>query len=415
MLATYFAVGALAAVCKNNDNNCVTGQCDTVGETEICTRCAATYVPINGQCVAANGVQDKCKAADDSASNQVCGKCLLQTFMYKGGCYEGSNEIGQIICEAIGSEAGKCQTCSEANGYFRNPEAAATVDSCISCGDASGVTIPGSNGNTYKGVANCATCQPPEAATPGNNQQKVATCTACVDGYYDNDCSQRCNSPCITCSGAAATCTKCGGDTAYLKKDSGTCLSADACRQAGAFFPSETLEDSTKVCKACHGDCAACTGTLETDCTKCKAGNSKDYLKVLDAEDGSGQCVATEEECKSEATYFLVTDTNANTKTCYPCEASSRGGVTNCLTCTASGTAATATCTACRDGYTLDSQANTCASTGANRSGLSTGAIAEISVAAVVVVGGLVGFLCWWYTPRGATRNVISLHSTVDQ
>ncbi|ESU43409.1 Hypothetical protein GSB_153417, partial [Giardia duodenalis] len=36
-----------------------------------------------------------------------------------------------------------------------------------------------------------------------------------------------------------------------------------------------------------------------------------------------------------------------------------------------------------------------------NKSALSTGAIAGISVAAVVVVGGLVGFLCWWFVCRG--------------
>ena len=58
-------------------------------------------------------------------------------------------------------------------------------------------------------------------------------------------------------------------------------------------------------------------------------------------------------------------------------------------------------CDECSSGYTLDSQANTCASSSANRSALSTGAIAGISVAAVVVVGGLVGFLCWWFVCRG--------------
>ena len=41
---------------------------------------------------------------------------------------------------------------------------------------------------------------------------------------------------------------------------------------------------------------------------------------------------------------------------------------------------------------------DSCVSTGVN---LSTGAIAGISVAAVVVVGGLVGFLCWWFICRG--------------
>ncbi|EFO64644.1 VSP, partial [Giardia lamblia P15] len=36
-----------------------------------------------------------------------------------------------------------------------------------------------------------------------------------------------------------------------------------------------------------------------------------------------------------------------------------------------------------------------------NKSGLSTGAIAGIAVAVIVVVGGLVGFLCWWFICRG--------------
>ncbi|ESU43089.1 Variant-specific surface protein, partial [Giardia duodenalis] len=32
-----------------------------------------------------------------------------------------------------------------------------------------------------------------------------------------------------------------------------------------------------------------------------------------------------------------------------------------------------------------------------NKGGLSSGAIAGISVAVIAVVGGLVGFLCWWF------------------
>ena len=55
-------------------------------------------------------------------------------------------------------------------------------------------------------------------------------------------------------------------------------------------------------------------------------------------------------------------------------------------------------CDECSSGYTLESRKS--ASSSANRSGLSTGAIAGISVAAVVV-GGLVGFLCWWFVCRG--------------
>ncbi|ESU34711.1 Hypothetical protein DHA2_154295, partial [Giardia duodenalis] len=44
---------------------------------------------------------------------------------------------------------------------------------------------------------------------------------------------------------------------------------------------------------------------------------------------------------------------------------------------------------------------NQCVSSSTNKSGLSTGAIAGIAVAAVIVIGGLVGFLCWWFLCRG--------------
>ena len=402
--------------------NCEANSCNVlIGKNTYCSKCSNTNTeaPINGVCKAISNDPSGCKLK--GSADGTCESCGAGYFLHKGGCYAQATPPGQIICQTAGSD-GTCTTCSGANGYFKNPEAAATTDSCISCGDASGVTIPGNHGNTYKGVANCATCQPPEAATPSSSQQKVATCTACVDGYYDAPaCTKKCDSPCIACSGAAATCTKCGGDTAYLKKDPGTCLSADACRQAGAFFPSETLEDSTKVCKACHGDCAACTGALETDCTKCKAGNSKDYLKVLDAEDGSGQCVAPS---GCTGTHFPVTDD----KKCYLCNTANKGGVTDCKTCSKdSGALKCLTCTTdtkkpnkegtrcfdcdisgcaycseagkceeCGSGFKLEGEA--CVPAGTN---LSTGALAGISVAAVVVVGGLVGFLCWWFICRG--------------
>ncbi|ESU38309.1 Variant-specific surface protein [Giardia duodenalis] len=55
----------------------------------------------------------------------------------------------------------------------------------------------------------------------------------------------------------------------------------------------------------------------------------------------------------------------------------------------------------CNDGYSPDGDGTSCVSMSTNRSGLSTGAIAGISVAVVVVVGGLVGFLCWWFICRG--------------
>ena len=171
-------MGALAAACSSAQTNCANEKCETVGTKEICTQCKQSFVPINGACVEAAANNDKCKNTNGSDdADQTCKTCLLQTFMYKDGCYEGSNEIGQIICEAIGNEAGKCQTCNAANGFFRNPEAANNVDSCISCGDVTGVTVGnGGSAKTYKGVAGCKTCTISGSAT-------TATCTECATGF----------------------------------------------------------------------------------------------------------------------------------------------------------------------------------------------------------------------------------------
>ncbi|ESU39873.1 Variant-specific surface protein, partial [Giardia duodenalis] len=74
--------------------------------------------------------------------------------------------------------------------------------------------------------------------------------------------------------------------------------------------------------------------------------------------------------------------------------------VPNCAKCTApASTGQKPTCSECGSSFKLESGA--CVSASTNKSGLSTGAIAGISVAAVVVVGGLVGFLCWWFICRG--------------
>ncbi|KAE8302093.1 VSP [Giardia duodenalis] len=56
----------------------------------------------------------------------------------------------------------------------------------------------------------------------------------------------------------------------------------------------------------------------------------------------------------------------------------------------------------CEGGYGPVTGENRCEPSNTNKSsGLSTGAIAGIAVAAVIVVGGLVGFLCWWFLCRG--------------
>ena len=78
--------------------------------------------------------------------------------------------------------------------------------------------------------------------------------------------------------------------------------------------------------------------------------------------------------------------------TCTSCEADSGNvkGVRGCASCAApSGSTGPVLCYLVRD------------SASTNKTGLSSGAIAGISVAVIAVVGGLVGFLCWWFICRG--------------
>ena len=105
--------------------------------------------------------------------------------------------------------------------------------------------------------------------------------------------------------------------------------------------------------------------------------------------------------------------TRAGCKTC-----TAAGSDQTCLTCTDSthnvqlnGKSCAANCpehsTAnqkicrCDDGYSLNPAKTACEPSSTNKSSLSTGAIAGISVAVIAVVGGLVGFLCWWLLCRG--------------
>ena len=56
----------------------------------------------------------------------------------------------------------------------------------------------------------------------------------------------------------------------------------------------------------------------------------------------------------------------------------------------------------CKSTHQPSPDGQTCVPSNTNKSsGLSTGAIAGIAVAAVIVIGGLVGFLCWWFLCRG--------------
>ena len=427
LIVYYLIVSALAAKCSTTQANCDGDNCEMVGATQICTRCEATFVPIDGQCQNAENSKGKCTNADGNAATQVCEKCKDQTFMYKGGCYPAGSGTGKTMCKA--ATEGKC-TEAASDSYFLVPAADtdASTQSVVSCGDSEGATAKGDK--KYKGVDGCKTCT-------------------------------------LSSSTTTATCKECATDL-YLKTEaSGTsCVASDKC--TGGFFPMTDTADSKKLCTKCDStgkggvaECTACVPRTDdptkakcTACDKnkkpsldglhcyactvdnCASCNSKGacqkctnslYLKT--ETDGATSCVAecpdgyfghtatgglkTCQSCATEATLdpavtgipgctqCTYATARASTLKCTACGGGKKPNKegTGCFDCSISGCAycsEAGKCEECGSGYKLEGEA--CVPAGTN---LSTGAIAGISVAAVVVVGGLVGFLCWWFICRG--------------
>ena len=156
-------------------------------------------------------------------------------------------------------------------------------------------------------------------------------------------------------------------------------------------------------------NCAAgkCDVTIDskTYCSKCKSG----YVPVNGACTQQAQAnMCTPGSGGAEGTCTACTQTQKLYKGgCYDncpygdgsapntcADAPAGCDLPNCKSCP------DGTCTECNDGFVLGDDKK-CVPSSANKSGLSTGAIAGIAVAAVIVVGGLVGFLCWWFLCRG--------------
>ena len=70
-------------------------------------------------------------------------------------------------------------------------------------------------------------------------------------------------------------------------------------------------------------------------------------------------------------------------------------GVPNCVSCAPPSGSGPVTC------YVTQEPSVNPTDPSVNKGGLSSGVIVGISVAVIVVVGGLVGFLCWWFICRG--------------
>ncbi|ESU40214.1 Variant-specific surface protein [Giardia duodenalis] len=455
MLAIYLAVGALTADCTGGAaNNCAQGKCEMVGTTQICTQCNTDYVPINGKCAEATSASNCKNAEGTSQGNQVCGKCEGATFMFKGGCYDKGGEIGNLICtDAASGTAGVCQTCNAANGYFKNPEAANNADLCVSCGDATGVTVD--TNKKYVGVANCAKCTEPAAISGDTGGTAIATCTKCTSNklsplgdaclaacpagtYNDNNICKPCHTSCSSCSDAASTsCTACYPGRVLSKGETGntgTCIPectgryAENCEKdmctavlggskycskcKSGFVPVDGLcvsAGTTRValtgctpgtdgtCSACKdayfkesGGCylstaypgnTLCSQAANGQCSQCANGQTQSSGSCPACPAGCSKCSGSGDPKTCSECLAGYYKTSANT--CVKCDTddSNIKGVPNCVSCAAPANSGPVTC------YVTQAPAVDPTDPSVNKGGLSSGAIAGISITVTTIIG----------------------------
>ncbi|ESU37567.1 Variant-specific surface protein [Giardia duodenalis] len=307
VLGLLIASQAAKCIYPEQIENCAEDRCENSNNYEVCTECKNDgYVPIDGHCIKYDDNRhSSCKNADASVitTQRRCGMCTSPMFLYKGGCYSCGNLYpGNLICKECNE--GVCIACTY--GFFKNPVASQTVDSCIRCDDTTGVA-------GFVGVAGCLQCWPPDL-----KQSNTARCTACrLSTHKPNmkgDACYKCEvSDCVRCK-ADDTCEACGNFKHLEGANKPQCVSeCDV-----GFYPAPT---PSRQCEKCFAACHTCKGPAETDCTSCN--ESEGYF--LAAENGTGKCISCGDE-QGHAGWKGV----ANCKTCIP---PSTPGVVKCTTC----------------------------------------------------------------------------------
>ncbi|EFO63006.1 VSP [Giardia lamblia P15] len=361
------------AVCKESNTHFPT----TNSDKKICVTCDTT----------ANGGIDDCE------------KCTLKTVSIK---------TSPII------------TCSKCKNRWLSPLGDACLEKCPAGTysergtDNVGVCAPCHNtcaecdGNAE--ATSCRACYPGFVLSYGSDKLK-GTCIQECTGKYAENCEAN---QCTAVVGGSKYCSKC--KTGYVPVD-GICVSATAraiegCNPGNDGTCTTCKEAYFKESGGCYRSTAfpgneLCSVASDGKCTTCANGQTADKT--------SGSCPACDSTCKTctEANkpdkcstcppgrYF-----DSTAKACKLCTEDSNDGkikgVENCLSCKEpANSPGTVICYVKKDGTSGGGGDSGSGGGSTNKSGLSTGAIAGIAVAAIVVVGGLVGFLCWWFICRG--------------
>ncbi|ESU45850.1 Variant-specific surface protein [Giardia duodenalis] len=296
------------------------------------------------------GVCLQCSTGKLTPTNQCVDKCEKLEGYFDGS--DGNCAKCNDACKTCaGAASTQCLSCPAGKALKYTDETPANGGSCVDeckvntggCADC-GATIGGSK---YCSKCNDASqaplngnCAANTARTKFCTNASNGACTQCANGYFllDGGCYQTSRQP---------------GSQVCTAANNGQCQTC-----------ANGQQPASGVCPACPANCASCTGTDTKTCTKCLSGY---YL------DSGSVC----RKCSEISGDIL--------------------GVENCISCAPpTGNRGFVTCYV----KTSGSSGGGDSTGGNNGSNFSTGMIVSISLTAVAVVGGLIGFLCWWFVCR---------------
>ncbi|EFO61686.1 VSP with INR [Giardia lamblia P15] len=440
--------------------NCI--KCSTADNNK-CSKCVDGYFVgaasgSEGQCIKC----DDTAGADSYKGVTGCNKCKTPTVVGEALCDECSNGLylkivgGKTFCvsedackegtthfpaiDSTNSNKKICVTCdTTANGGIEDCEKcslkaasakAAPIITCSKCktkklsplNDACLENCPaGTYPENNDSISVCVPCH--NSCVSCENSNAETSCTACYPGSVLSRTTATAGRCIPECTGefmahcAAGQCDGVVGGSKYCKKcDNGYVPINGICTAVGAAGRDASMcTAGDGVCTACKNDYALLSGgcyntnkvpgnlVCETadgtgKCTMCAANNKKPSGDSCPTcSDGCAKCNDSSACTECLPGYYK------GTSQCFKCTANSDNGiegVENCISCAVPiSNFGPVTCYVKKDGTSGGGGSSGGGST--NKSGLSTGAIAGIAVAAIVVVGGLVGFLCWWFLCRG--------------
>ncbi|EET00848.1 VSP [Giardia duodenalis ATCC 50581] len=315
-------------VCKK----CGVANCVVCGATGACDLCTdGFYGPSCSKC------HESCRTCSGGAGADKCTSCMPGSALTYGSA-GNTGTCGEGCVQSSESGAGKCETCG------------LTVEGTKYCSKCK-------IGTEYPQNGVCAT-KPTGRATASCKDSNIANgvCATCADGFFKMS------------GGCYSTGQLPGATVCAQTQAGGTCkTSAD-----GYKLDADTLTTCPSNCKVCSSDtaCTTCADgyaklTSATTCTKCDA--------------GCATCAGIASTCSTCADGYYL----SNSK-CIACDKSdgSITGVSGCLSCAAPSTGTgPVTC------YVTQTPAVDPTDPSTNKSGLSSGAIAGISITVTTIIG----------------------------